>query len=198
MRLVTYYPGNLSAIITVLFASIAGLPVPFVAVQLLFINLVTDSLPALAIGMEPGNPDILKRKPRDLKASLLDKPFVTQISTQGFLISLSVITAFLIGLKDSPAIACTMAFSTLTFARLLHGFNCRSQHSIFKIGFKNNWYSLAAFALGHCTFSLNSLCTNTSWLICCSTIKRTRSLANRDFSNYSDSFNSVGKSNQRK
>ena len=139
--------GNLSAIITVLFASIAGLPVPFVAVQLLFINLVTDSLPALAIGMEPGNPDILKRKPRDPKAGLLDKPFVTQISTQGFLISLSVIAAFLIGLKDSPAIACTMAFSTLTFARLLHGFNCRSQHSIFKIGFKNNWYSLAAFAL---------------------------------------------------
>lgn len=139
--------GNLSAIITVLFASIGGLPVPFVAVQLLFINLVTDSLPALAIGMEPGNPDILKRKPRDPKASLLDKPFVTQISTQGFLISLSVIAAFLIGLKDSPAIACTMAFSTLTFARLLHGFNCRSQHSIFKIGFKNNWYSLAAFVL---------------------------------------------------
>lgn len=146
--------GNLSAIITVLFASIAGLPVPFVAVQLLFINLVTDSLPALAIGMEPVNPDILKRKPRDPKASLLDKPFVTQISTQGFLISLSVITAFLIGLKDSPAIACTMAFSTLTFARLLHGFNCRSQHSIFKIGFKNNWYSLAAFALGTALLAL--------------------------------------------
>ena len=140
--------GNLSAIITVLFASIAALPVPFVAVQLLFINLVTDSLPALAIGMEPGNSDILKRKPRDPKASLLDKKFVTQISIQGFLISLSVIAAFLFGLRDTPAIACTMAFSTLTFARLLHGFNCRSQHSIFKIGFKNNWYSLAAFALG--------------------------------------------------
>ncbi len=170
--------GNLSAIITVLFASIAGLPVPFVAVQLLFINLVTDSLPALAIGMEPGNLDILKRKPRDPKASLLDKPFVTQISTQGFLISLSVITAFLIGLKDSPAIACTMAFSTLTFARLLHGFNCRSQHSIFKIGFKNNWYSLAAFALGtallvlilfvptlHGLFAVQPLSGQEVWLI---------------------------------
>ena len=170
--------GNLSAIITVLFASIAGLPVPFVAVQLLFINLVTDSLPALAIGMEPGNPDILKRKPRDPKASLLDKPFVTQISTQGFLISLSVITAFLIGLKDSPAIACTMAFSTLTFARLLHGFNCRSQHSIFKIGFKNNWYSLADFALGtallvlilfvptlHGLFAVQPLSGQEVWLI---------------------------------
>lgn len=170
--------GNLSAIITVLFASIAALPVPFVAVQLLFINLVTDSLPALAIGMEPGNPDILKRKPRDPKASLLDKKFVTQISIQGFLISLSVIAAFLFGLRDTPAIACTMAFSTLTFARLLHGFNCRSQHSIFKIGFKNNWYSLAAFALGtvllalilfvpalHGLFAVQPLTAQEVWLI---------------------------------
>lgn len=170
--------GNLSAIITVLFASIAALPVPFVAVQLLFINLVTDSLPALAIGMEPGNPDILKRKPRDPKASLLDKKFVTQISIQGFLISLSVIAAFLLGLRDTPAIACTMAFSTLTFARLLHGFNCRSQHSIFKIGFKNNWYSLVAFALGtvllalilfvpalHGLFAVQPLTAQEVWLI---------------------------------
>ena len=170
--------GNLSAIITVLFASIAALPVPFVAVQLLFINLVTDSLPALAIGMEPGNSDILKRKPRDPKASLLDKKFVTQISIQGFLISLSVIAAFLLGLRDTPAIACTMAFSTLTFARLLHGFNCRSQHSIFKIGFKNNWYSLAAFALGtvllalilfvpalHGLFAVQPLTAQEVWLI---------------------------------
>ena len=170
--------GNLSAIITVLFASIAALPVPFVAVQLLFINLVTDSLPALAIGMESGNPDILKRKPRDPKASLLDKKFVTQISIQGFLISLSVIAAFLLGLRDTSAIACTMAFSTLTFARLLHGFNCRSQHSIFKIGFKNNWYSLAAFALGtvllalilfvpalHGLFAVQPLTAQEVWLI---------------------------------
>lgn len=98
--------------------------------------------------MEPGDPDILKRKPRDPKAGILDKAFVSQITIQGLLISISVIAAFLIGLKDSPAVATTMAFSTLTFARLLHGFNCRSQHSIFKIGFKNNWYSLAAFAVG--------------------------------------------------
>lgn len=145
---------NFATIITVLFASLAGLPVPFVAVQLLFINLVTDSLPALAIGMEPGDPDILKRKPRDPKAGILNKPFVSQITIQGLIISISVIAAFLIGLKDNPAVATTMAFSTLTFARLLHGFNCRSQHSIFKIGFKNNWYSLAAFALGTALLSL--------------------------------------------
>lgn len=140
--------GNLSAIITVLFASIGGLPVPFVAVQLLFINLVTDSLPALAIGMEPGAPDVLDRKPRDPKVGILDRDLVTKITLQGILISVGVIAAFMLGLQTSPAVATTMAFSTLTFARLLHGFNCRSQHSIFKIGFKNNWYSLAAFAAG--------------------------------------------------
>ena len=140
--------GNLSAIITVLFASIGGFSVPFIAVQLLFINLVTDSLPALAIGMEPGAPDILDRKPRDPKVGILDKNLVTRVTLQGAIISVGVITAFMIGRQTSTAVACTMAFSTLTFARLLHGFNCRSQHSIFKIGFKNNWYSLAAFAVG--------------------------------------------------
>ena len=140
--------GNLSAIITVLFASIGGFSVPFIAVQLLFINLVTDSLPALAIGMEPGAPDVLDRKPRDPKVGILDRNLVTKITLQGIIISVGVITAFMIGRNTSPAVACTMAFSTLTFARLLHGFNCRSQHSIFKIGFKNNWYSLAAFAVG--------------------------------------------------
>lgn len=140
--------GNLSAIITVLFASIGGFSVPFIAVQLLFINLVTDSLPALAIGMEPGAPDILDRKPRDPKVGILDKNLVTRVTLQGAIISVGVIAAFMIGRQTSAAVACTMAFSTLTFARLLHGFNCRSQHSIFKIGFKNNWYSLAAFAVG--------------------------------------------------
>ena len=140
--------GNLSAIITVLFASIGGFSVPFIAVQLLFINLVTDSLPALAIGMEPGAPDILDRKPRDPKVGILDKNLVTRVTLQGVIISVGVIAAFMIGRQTSTAVACTMAFSTLTFARLLHGFNCRSQHSIFKIGFKNNWYSLAAFAVG--------------------------------------------------
>ncbi|NRN89704.1 Calcium-transporting ATPase 1 [Lactobacillus helveticus] len=140
--------GNLSAIITVLFAAIGGFSVPFVAVQLLFINLVTDSLPALAIGVEPGAPDILDRKPRDPKVGILNKSLVTKVGLQGLIIAVGVITAFMIGRQTSPAVACTMAFSTLTFARLLHGFNCRSQHSIFKIGFKKNWYSLAAFAVG--------------------------------------------------
>lgn len=171
--------GNLSAIITVLFASIGGFSVPFIAVQLLFINLVTDSLPALAIGMEPGAPDILDRKPRDPKVGILDKSLVTKVTLQGIIISVGVIAAFMIGRQTSAAVACTMAFSTLTFARLLHGFNCRSQHSIFKIGFKNNWYSLAAFAVGtlllalilfvpglHSLFAVTSLTsTQLLWII---------------------------------
>ena len=140
--------GNLSAISTVLCASLVCFSVRFIAVQLLFINLVTDSLPALAIGVEPGAPDILDRKPRDPKVGILDKNLVTRVTLQGAIISVGVIAAFMIGRQTSTAVACTMAFSTLTFARLLHGFNCRSQHSIFKIGFKNNWYSLAAFAVG--------------------------------------------------
>ena len=142
--------GNLSAIITVLYASILALPVPFKAVQLLFINLVTDSLPALAIGMEPQEKGILERKPRNPKEGIMDKNFVIRMIIQGLLISASVITAYTIGLGSGMdgSMACSMAFTTLTLARLFHGFNCRGEHSIFKLGFKNNWYSLGAFVLG--------------------------------------------------
>lgn len=140
--------GNLSAIITVLFTSIAALPIPFRAVQLLFINLVTDSLPALAIGMEPGERNVLRQKPRDPDAGIMDRKFVLQMVLQGLLISASVITAYLIGLQKSPALACSMAFTTLTLARLFHGFNCRGDQSIFSLGFGSNLYSLGAFALG--------------------------------------------------
>lgn len=142
--------GNLSAIITVLYASLLALPVPFKAVQLLFINLVTDSLPALAIGMEPQEKGILERKPRNPKEGIMDKNFVIRMIIQGLLISASVITAYTIGLGSGMdgSMACSMAFTTLTLARLFHGFNCRGEHSIFKLGFKNNWYSLGAFVLG--------------------------------------------------
>ncbi|MGN0363722.1 MAG: cation-translocating P-type ATPase, partial [Bilifractor sp.] len=140
--------GNLSAIITVIFASLAGMPVPFLAVQLLFINLVTDSLPALAIGMEPEHGNILHRKPRDPKANLMDKAFIRRMTTQGALIAAVVIAAFLQGLDFSSGMACTMAFSTLTLARLLHGFNCRGTESLAELGFRRNPYSLGAFAIG--------------------------------------------------
>ncbi len=140
--------GNLSAIITVLFTSILALPIPFQAVQLLFINLVTDSLPALAIGVEPGDESVLQHAPRDPKQGIMDRSFLRQLLLQGGLISVFVILAFLIGNRISPVTASTMAFATLTLARLFHGFNCRSEKSLLYLGFRNNPYSLAAFALG--------------------------------------------------
>ena len=106
-----------------------ALPVPFAPVQLLFINLLTDSLPALAIGMEPADEGLLKEKPRDPKEGLMTKDFMIQMAAQGVLIAAVVITAFYLGLRSSAAMASTMAFSTLTLARLFHGFNCKSDRN---------------------------------------------------------------------
>lgn len=138
--------GNLSAIITVVVCSIAFLPDPFTAVQLLFINLVTDSLPAIAIGMEPDHPDVINQKPRKASESILNKDAVTQIVVEGFFIFLAVIAAFLIGNKVSAGVASTMAFSTLTFSRLLHGFSQRGSRPVWQLPF--NKYSVYAFITG--------------------------------------------------
>lgn len=140
--------GNTAAIMAVLYTSLAGLASPFTAVHLLFINLVTDSLPALAIGMEPPEKDNLKDKPRDPKRGILTKDFMLTMVVQGGMIAVVTMVAYYYGLQQSVGMASTMAFATLTQARLFHGFNCRSKKSIFKIGFKNNWYSLGAFGVG--------------------------------------------------
>ncbi|MBO5093869.1 MAG: cation-translocating P-type ATPase [Lachnospiraceae bacterium] len=140
--------GNTAAIMAVLFTSVAALPVPFMPVQLLFINLITDSLPAIAIGMEQDSADLLSEKPRGQGEPLLNAPLYRRLLAQGFLIAASTLAAYGIGLRESPTAACTMAFSTLTAARLFHGFNCRSGQSIFRIGLCSNKYSLAAFACG--------------------------------------------------
>ena len=140
--------GNTAGIFAVLYTSLLGLPVPFAPVHLLFINLLTDSLPALAIGMEPPERDILSQKPRDPKTGILTKDFLIKLLYQGGLIAVCTIIAFYIGLQENAKTASTMAFAVLTMARLFHGFNCRSEHSIFKIGMKRNWWSLGAFLLG--------------------------------------------------
>ncbi|MBO5461126.1 MAG: cation-translocating P-type ATPase [Ruminococcus sp.] len=141
--------GNMAGIFGVLYTSIMALPVPFEPVHLLFINLLTDSLPAIAIGMEPAEKDLLAQKPRDPKTGILTKDFMARILSQGALIAVCTMIAFHMGLSQGgAALASTMAFSVLTAARLFHGFNCRSAHSIFRIGFKNNWSSLGAFAAG--------------------------------------------------
>ena len=141
--------GNMAGILSVLYTSLAALPVPFAPVHLLFINLLTDSLPAIAIGMEPAEKDLLSEAPRNPKTGILKKDFMTTILTQGGIIAVCTMIAFHTGLRTgSAATASTMAFATLTLARLFHGFNCRSKHNIFKLGFSSNWYSLGAFAAG--------------------------------------------------
>ena len=140
--------GNMAGIFCVLYASLMALPAPFAAVHLLFINLLTDSLPAIAIGMEPASSDLLGRKPRDPKEPLLSGDLVKRIGLQGLLIAVPVMTAFYLGYRIGTAEAMTMAFATLTLARLFHGFNCRENRSILRMGLSGNPASLAAFGVG--------------------------------------------------
>lgn len=140
--------GNMAGIFAVLYTSIMALPQPFEAVHLLFINLLTDSLPALAIGMEKPEKDLLSQKPRDPKKGIMTKDFVALMFSQGALIAAVTLIAFYLGYQVDAATASTMAFATLTLARLFHGFNCRSSHSIFKLGFTSNLYSVGAFFVG--------------------------------------------------
>lgn len=140
--------GNTSGILAVLYTSILALPIPFAPVHLLFINLITDSLPAIAIGMEEATSNLLDQKPRDPRASILSKDFLMRILVEGSIIGLFTLIAYHIGLATSPLLASTMAFATLCLARLFHGFNCRGEQSIFKLGLSSNKYSLWAFLAG--------------------------------------------------
>lgn len=138
--------GNLAGILVVVFTSLMGLPLPFTAVQLLFINLLTDSLPALAVNMEQPTGDLLDQKPRDPQEGILTKDFMKKLVIQGGLIAIVTMMGFYSGLAVSPGMACTMAFATLCLARLFHGFNCRGTRSIFRL--PSNPYSWGAFAIG--------------------------------------------------
>ena len=140
--------GNAAGILTVLYASLMALPTPFTAVQLLFINLITDSLPALAISMEPLNTALMHDAPRPRSESVLTKATLRQVAYQGLLIGAATIAAFYVGLQADPQAASTMAFATLCLARLWHGFNSRGDQSIFRLGLTTNVYTIGAFVLG--------------------------------------------------
>lgn len=117
--------------------------------HLLFINLLTDSLPAIAIGLEPHNKKTMKDKPRDINMPLLNKSFTTQVMLEGVLIAIATIIAFRMGLSTGDTLtASTMAFTTLCLSRLVHGFNSRSKQSIFTIGVFSNKYTWLAFLIG--------------------------------------------------
>lgn len=144
--------GNTAGILAVLYASIAMLPAPFAPVHLLFINLLTDSLPAIAIGLEKPKGDLLKQKPRKSNESILTKPLTRSIAFEGLLIAVFTMIAYYLGkstgVENPDATASTMAFATLCLGRLFHGFNCRWNKSLFKIGFFSNKYTWYAFIIG--------------------------------------------------
>ena len=142
--------GNFGGILAVLYASLAGLPVPFAPVHLLFINLLTDSLPAIALGLEPHTKAVMDEKPRPMNESILTKDFLIKVGTEGFCIGLMTMLAFLIGYRGGDAVlASTMAFGTLCTGRLVHGFNCKSDRPMmFSKKLWNNIYLIGAFLIG--------------------------------------------------
>ena len=142
--------GNFGAILTVLCASVFGLPVPFAPVHLLFINLLTDSLPAIALGMEPDHGEVMKEKPRSADESILTRNFLSKIGLEGLVIGTVTMIGFMTGYhQDGALLGSTYAFGTLCLARLFHGFNCKSDHPvILKKQFLNNPWLLGAFAVG--------------------------------------------------
>ena len=142
--------GNFGAILTVLCASVFGLSVPFAPVHLLFINLLTDSLPAIALGMEPDHGEVMKEKPRSADESILTRNFLSKIGLEGLVIGTVTMIGFMTGYhQDGALLGSTYAFGTLCLARLFHGFNCKSDHPvILKKQFLNNPWLLGAFAVG--------------------------------------------------
>ncbi len=144
--------GNFAAILAVLYASLAALPVPFAPVHLLFINLLTDSLPAIALGLEPHSREVMNEKPRPVNESILTRPFLLSVGTEGLCIGVITMIAFMTGYtgQDGNALlASTMAFATLCASRLVHGFNCKSDRPVvFTNRFFNNMYLIGAFVLG--------------------------------------------------
>lgn len=141
--------GNTAGILTVLFASIFALPVPFSAVHLLFINLLTDSLPAISLGLEPHSDSVMKEKPRPINESILTRDFLISVVSEGLIISIASVICFMTGLKTSNETGMTMAFASICLSRLIHGFNCKSDKPvIFTKKFFNNKFLFGAFIVG--------------------------------------------------
>lgn len=139
--------GNMAAIIAVLFCSIAGFTLPFEPIHLLFINLLTDSLPAIALGLEPHSNNVMKQKPRSSSEGIMTKSFLLETALYGAIISVASIVGYIVG-KDAMA-GSTMAFAVLCISRLFHGFSCKSERPVlFSKRMFNNKVGLLAFAAG--------------------------------------------------
>lgn len=145
--------GNSSAIIVVILTTFMAFfdskfVVPFLAIQLLFINLVTDSLPAISIGMEEGTEAVLDDAPRDPNESILTAKTFKEVISGAILIAIAVMVAYLIGVNTGKGYATTFAFLVLCLGRLFHGFSCRSDLPLSKIGIFSNKNTVYAFLVG--------------------------------------------------
>lgn len=149
------FAGNLGAIIAILFALVVGWVNPFTALQLLFINLVNDSLPAIALGTEKAEPDVMRRKPRDINEGIFAGGTLQAVITRGLLIGVAVIVSQYIGLGISEEMSVAMAFTTLILARSLQTFAARSNtQTIFQVGFLTNKLVLGSIVVCLCLYGI--------------------------------------------
>ncbi len=144
--------SNIGEIITVLTAFMLRLPTPLLAIQLLWVNLVTDSLPALALGVEPVDPDIMTHKPQGKNSALFSRNTWRRIIVEGCFIGAISILAFTIGrvffdVSKTPIIGRTMAFAVLSLSQLVHAFNIKSEKSIFKSNVFSNMKLIYSFII---------------------------------------------------
>lgn len=152
------FSGNLGAIIAIVFALVVGWVNPFNALQLLFINLVNDSVPAIALGMEKAEPDVMEKAPRQLNEGIFANGLMRVILIRGSLIGIAAIISQYVGQKTSPEMGVAMAFTTLILARTLQTFAARSNsQNILKLGFTTNKYVLMAVTFCLALYSLTTL-----------------------------------------
>lgn len=146
---ITYlFAGNLGAIISILFAVFVNLPNPFTAIQLLFINLINDSLPAIALGLEPPEKNIMNNKPRNINDGILSGGIGRIVILRGVIIGVVTIIAQYIGLKVSSELGTAMAFSTILLARIFQTIAARSDYyTSIELGFFSNKYVFGAMGI---------------------------------------------------
>ncbi|WHE07889.1 calcium-translocating P-type ATPase, SERCA-type [Thermoanaerobacterium thermosaccharolyticum] len=138
---------NIGEILVLLIATLAGMPMPLKPIHILWVNLVTDSLPALALGVEPADKDIMTKKPRPKNENIFADGLMFRIPIEGIMIGLVSFIAFLFGLRENLTNARTMAFAVLTFSQISQAMNARSNKSIFKVGLLKNKYMVLALAV---------------------------------------------------
>ncbi|MBH0200445.1 MAG: cation-translocating P-type ATPase, partial [Nitrospira sp.] len=142
---------NMSEVLVMLFATLLGLPLPLLPIQILWMNLVTDGIPALALAVDPKAPDLMKRRPRKPEARLLSRSRLAAIGAEGLMLSAIALGAFaysLYGLHQDVEQARTVAFTVLVIVQLVHAFNCRSDRwSLLQLGIGTNRPLLLGFFL---------------------------------------------------